>query len=321
MRYISLAGVEKPVSVVALGTNTRAFAPDAYSRAAELLDALLDGGGNCIDTAHIYGFGSSEKLLGHWLKRSGRRDEIVLITKGCHPVVDPQDVFGKPWQPRVTPEAIRMDLNESLERLDTGFVDLYLLHRDDESMPVGPIVEALNGEQERGRIRAFGVSNWRAQRIAEANAYAAAHGLHGFVISSPQFGLVRPTRMLFPGTLSASDSDLGWHAARQFPILAWSVLGAGFIARAASGREVAEDETAETYLSSTNLARVRRAVELADRKNVTPIQIALAYALQQAFPLIAIIGPTSIAHLHDGLGALKVMLDEDERAFLESNPD
>ena len=166
MRYVNPAGLDNPVSVIGLGTATRAFTPETYNRAAELLDAFLDAGGNCIDTAHIYGFGNSEKTLGRWLEESGRRGEIVLITKGCHPAVDPQNLFGKAWAPRLTPEAIRADLSESLERLRTDYVDLYLLHRDDEAMPTGPLVEALNQEQARWRIRAFGASNWRVERIA-----------------------------------------------------------------------------------------------------------------------------------------------------------
>ena len=128
----------------------------------ELIDAYLAVGGNCIDTAHIYGFGESEKALGRWLEQSGRRDDILLITKGCHPHVDEAGQFGPP---RVTPEAIHSDLSESLERLGTDHVDLYLLHRDDETVPPGPLLEALNEENASGRIRAFGASNWTVKRI------------------------------------------------------------------------------------------------------------------------------------------------------------
>src|SRR5262245_7228420 len=141
MRYIRLAGLEKPVSVIGLGTASSAFTPDTYDRAAKLLERFLELGGNCVDTANIYGFGDSEKTLGRWIHESERRNELVLITKGCHPGVNREDIFGSPWVPRLTPEAIQSDLNESLERLHTDFIDLYLLHRDDESVEVGPIIE------------------------------------------------------------------------------------------------------------------------------------------------------------------------------------
>lgn len=313
MRFLALPQLQ-PVSCVTLGTNTRAFTPDAYERADELLDAFLEAGGNGIDTAPIYGFGNSERTLGRWLRERGRRSEIVLITKGCHPIVDPQHIFGKPWAPRVTPDAIETDLSESLERLNTDYIDLFLLHRDDETQLVGPLVQALNREQARGRTRAFGASNWRTERIAAANAYAAAHGLNGFVISSPQFGLVRPTHLPFPGTLSASQADVAWHARHQFPMLAWSVFGAGYIARAAGGGKVGGDQ----YDSAGNRERVRRLVEMARRKNATPFQVALAYAVNQDFPVSAIMGPTSVAHLREGLGGLDLTLDKRDRAELDN---
>src|SRR4030095_485028 len=116
MRYINIPQLEKPVSVIGLGTASRLFTPDTYDRAAELLERFLKAGGNCIDTAHIYGFGDSEKTLGRWIQESGLRSELVLITKGCHPAVDRQDIFGSPWVSRLTPEAMRADLSERLAR-------------------------------------------------------------------------------------------------------------------------------------------------------------------------------------------------------------
>ena len=184
MRYIEITGIERPVSVIGLGTTSKIFTPAGDDTVAELIDAYLAVGGNCIDTAHIYGFGESEKALGRWLEHSGRRDDIVLVTKGCHPRVDEAGQFGPP---RVNAEAIHYDLSESLERLGTDHVDLYLLHRDDETVPPGPLLEALNEEKANGRIVAFGASNWTVERIASANEYAAEHGLdrvRGFLARS-----------------------------------------------------------------------------------------------------------------------------------------
>ncbi len=317
MRYVKIAQLEKPVSVIGLGTATRAFTPNTYDRAAELLGRFLEVGGNCLDTAHIYGFGDSEKTLGRWLQESGRRGEVVLITKGCHPVVDRQNLFGNPWEPRLTPEAIRLDLGESLERLQTDYIDLYLLHRDDESVPVGPLVEALNQEQTRGRIHAFGVSNWRVERIAEANRYAAQHGLNGFVISSPTLSLARPKKMLFPGTLFADEATRQWHRTHQLPLLAWSSLAAGFMSGRFKPDEPSDENVTQVYYSEENFERLRRAQILASRKNLTLAQIGLAYVLQQAFPVIALVGPTTVSNLDGALGALNVELNLEEMEFLD----
>lgn len=318
MRYFKLPGIELPVSVVGLGAGTRIFTNGEYDRCAELLDIFLAAGGNCVDTANVYGFGTSEEILGRWLEERGARQQVVLISKGCHPDFDKEDVYGKPWVSRVTPEAIRADLAESLERLQTDYIDLYLLHRDDESVPVGPIVEAFNEEQTRGRVRAFGGSNWSIPRIIAANDYAEQHHLNGFCISSPQFSLMRPTKMFFPGTVFASDSDREWHTAHKFPMLAWAALGEGSLSRKASAPAPTGAPTNDIYDSRENAQRVQRASELAARYGVTPTQIGLAYVLHQAFPILALVGPTTKPHLVEVLGGLEVVLDPKDIAFLES---
>ena len=317
MRYIQVAQLEKPVSVIGLGTSTGAFTPDTYDRAAQLLSEFLDAGGNCVDTANIYGFGNSEKTLGRWIRELGRRDELVLITKGCHPEVDRGDIFGKPWISRFTPEAVHVDLDESLERLQTDFIDLYLLHRDDESVAVEPLLEALNQEQQRGRIRAFGASNWRVQRIAAANQYAAKHKLNGFVISSPSLSLAEPLKMLYPGTRFADEGTRQWHHVHQFPLLAWSSLATGFMSGNFKSDDSGDENMVQVYYSDENFERLRRAQELAARKNVSVSQVGLAYVLGQAFPVIALIGPSRVSNLSDALGALDVELSPEEMEFLE----
>jgi 1-deoxyxylulose-5-phosphate synthase len=317
MRYIKTAQLEKPISVIGLGTATPAFTPASYTRAAELLDGFLAAGGNCVDTAHIYGFGDSEKTLGRWFQETGRREEVVLVTKGCHPGVNREDVIGSPWVPRLSPQALSSDLSESLERLGTGYIDLYLLHRDDETEEVGPIIEALNQEQGRGRICAFGVSNWRVERIAEANRYAAQHGLNGFVISSPNLSLAHPKTMLFPGTLFANEAACAWHRAQQFPLLSWSSLASGFMSGRFKPGEAADDNIVKVYYSEENFERLQRAQKLAAAKNVTVSQIGLAYVLQQAFPVVALVGSTQVNHLHETFGALDIELSPAELDYLD----
>ncbi len=317
MRTIQLATLDKPLSVIGLGTGTRAFTLDTFDQAAGLLDKFLAAGGTCVDTAHIYGFGESEKTLGRWFAETGRRDEVVLITKGGHPGVDREDIFGKPWVPRLTPEALRSDLGESLDRLQTDHIDLYLLHRDDETVPVGPLIEMLNEARAKGQIRAFGVSNWRVGRIAEANAYAAQHGLQGFVISSPNLSLAHPLKMVFPGTLFADVATRQWHRRERFPLLAWTALAGGFVSGKFKAGDLSNASVAQVYYSDENFGRLRRAQELAERKQVTTLQIGLAYVLSQPFPTIALVGPTTVPNLDEVLGAVDLELTEEEVRFLD----
>jgi aryl-alcohol dehydrogenase-like predicted oxidoreductase len=314
MRYIEITGIERPVSAIGLGTTSTIFTPSGDDQVAELIDAFLAAGGNCVDTAHIYGFGESERSLGRWLGETGRRDEIVLITKGCHPLVDGAGHFGPP---RVTPEAIRGDLTESLGSLRTDHVDLYLLHRDDESVAPGPLLETLNEEKASGRIKTFGASNWTVQRLAEADRYAADHGLVGFAASSPGLSLPRPVAMQFPGTLFADDDTRRWHAETGLPVLAWTSLAAGF----ASGRfrpdDQDVDESTRAFFSEDNFERMRRAEEVAERRNTSSLQVALAFVLRQSFPVVALVGPSKVENLQGTLGALEVELTADEMRYLD----
>jgi aryl-alcohol dehydrogenase-like predicted oxidoreductase len=144
---------------------------------SEILDKSYEYGINTFDTAENYG--KSEIVLGNWIKNRGIRNSTVIITKGCHP-------YGND---RLTEKDLRHDLENSLARLGTDRIDVYFLHRDVLSVPVGPIVEILNEYHRSGNIGAFGGSNWSIDRIAEANDYAKAHSLVPFSVSSPGFSL------------------------------------------------------------------------------------------------------------------------------------
>ena len=317
MRYIDITGIQRPVSVIGLGTTSHIFTAAADDRVADLIDAYLAAGGNCVDTAHIYGLGESERTLGRWLGETGRRDDIVLITKGCHPEVDGEDPFAKPWVPRVTPEAIRADLSESLDRLGTDHIDLYLLHRDDETVAPGPLLETLNEEMASGRIAAFGASNWTVERLAEANQYAADRGLVGFVASSPGLSLPRPVEMQFPGTLFAEDDTRRWHAVTRLPVLAWTSLAAGFATGRFRPNDTEVDESTNAFFSEDNFERMRRAQVVAERHDVSALHIALAFVLGQDFPVVALVGPSSVENLKGTLGALEVELTAEEMNYLD----
>ena len=183
-------GIDKPISRLVQGTIM--VSDDDLPGSFALLDAVYDQGVTAFDTARHYGNGN-EAVVGRWVRERGLRDRVVIVGKGAH---------HSPERNRVTPEDIADDLDESLRQFGFDTIDLYLLHRDDPSVPVGPIVEALNEHQRAGKIRAFGSSNWDHERIAEANAYAEAHGLIPFAASSPQFSLVEQVDAPWPGCIS-----------------------------------------------------------------------------------------------------------------------
>lgn len=307
MRYLNIPGIDKPISRIALGTA--GYSLERYAQAVELLDAFVEAGGTCIDTAHVYGHGASERTLGKWLAERGNRDQVAVLGKGCHPI-------GKSG-PRVGPQFIHADLAESLERLQTDYIDLYLLHRDDESVPVGSIVEALNEEHAAGRIRAFGGSNWRTKRIAEADAYAAERGLVGFAASSINLSLARPKEPMWAGCIAADDDARAWHAATQLPLFSWSSQAGGFLSGQFTPEDTSNADLARVYYSDDNFARLRRATELGARKGVGPIVVALAYVLSQPFPTAPLVGSATVAELNESLQALQIELTPDELAYLD----
>ena len=173
MEYATLDGIPAKLSRIVQGSVM--VSSDDQDAANALLDAVYEHGGRTFDTAHGYGGGKSERALGAWITSRGIRDEVVILGKGAHPY---------DGRARVTPEDITSDLHESLERMGVDVIDLYVLHRDNTDVPVGPLVEVLNEHQRAGKIRQFGGSNWTTARIGEANQYAAEHGLNPFTVIS-----------------------------------------------------------------------------------------------------------------------------------------
>ncbi len=315
MDYGHVPGVDKPISRLVQGTIM--VREDDWPYSSAVLDAALDAGINTLDTARHYGNGN-EATVGRWVRERGLRDQVVIIGKGAH---------HSPERMRVTPADIAADLDESLTQLGLDAIDLYLLHRDDPDVPVGPIVEALNTHLRDGKIRAFGGSNWTHERIAEANAYALEHGLVPFVASSPQFSLAAQIEAPWRGCISISGPDRveaqRWYRGNQMAVFAWSSLAGGFLSggfdRNHDGvlpEEVAQ-RTRRSYGSDANYERLGRARILAAELDVTVPQIALAYALSQPLNLFALAGGESHEEIAANAAAVAVRLPPETLEWLD----
>lgn len=310
MNTISIKGLNKPVSVLMKGSDY--FFHDNYEKAAANLDAYFASGGNSIDSAHIYCGGQSEEVIGRYMKERGNRDEWVILTKGAH-----HDQNG----PRVTAKHIREDITTSFERLQTDFIDLYALHRDDPNIPVGEIVEALNEYVKAGTVGAIGVSNWTWQRIQAANEYADANGLAGFSFSSPNLSLAKPNEPFWSGCVSADEETCTWHEAQQLPLLSWSSQARGFFTGRFSPEIRDNADLVRVFYNDDNWERLERAKQLGASKGATAIQIALAYVINQPFPTCALIGAQSEEELRSCEEGALIHLTPDEMNWLDLKTD
>lgn len=311
MEYGKIAGIDKPVSRIVFGTDRLrsrrlSWLPDRRRErhAYALLDRSLELGYNSFDTARIYE--DSERTLGAWIGTRGNRDDVVVISKGCHP-----DGSGRP---RLSASAVSQDLHASLKALRTDFIDLYLLHYDDSAARIEPVLEQLNRHIDEGKIAAIGASNWSHDRIEDANTIAAEMGLQPFAASSVQFSLAHWTRPPWPGAVTLGGmsqcSARQWYSIHDLPVLAWSSLARGFFSEPIS-------DFAATYFSTEeNDRRFERARILARQHDVTVAQVALAYVLSHPLGAFAVIGCATHEKLAEDARALSLHLDESTLRWL-----
>ena len=329
MQYGTIAGVERPVSRIVFGTATpilfSAFrsvygeAPDfpqRLSAAFDLLDTMYALGVNTFDCADHYG----EEPLGEWLEARGLHDKCVILTKGAHHNL---------WRKRVTDFDILYDCHNSLAKLRTCHIPLYLLHRDDPQVAVGPIVETLNRLHAEGKIGAFGASNWTVRRMMEANEYAYKHGLVPFTVASPNFGLANQLDDPWGGgcvTISGPQNReaRAWYRDNRVPILAYSVLGRGFFSGAfrhdepEKAKQLLDEAARKGYDYPENYERLRRCEILAQEKGVSVSQIAMAWIFNQpGLEVYALSGATSKAHMQANIQAADIRLTPQQCAWLD----
>jgi predicted dehydrogenase/aryl-alcohol dehydrogenase-like predicted oxidoreductase len=297
-----IAGLDKPVSRLVQGCDSNMTMPHT----SVMLDEYFACGGNVFDTSHYYGVpvGACERNLGQWISNRGVRDEVVVIEKGGNP-------------PHGTPEGIAAELNEGLERLQMDSVDIWLMHRDNPDVPVGELVDVLNELHDAGRMTLFGASNWSLERLMAARAYAEVNGKAFFAVLSNQFSLAEMVANPFPPLLCLSCNTPAyrqWLAEQQLPVFSWSSTARGFFVDPGPGTP----EIGSAFRSDMNVTRRRRAQELAEKKGVDAVTIALRWVLQQPFPTFPLFGAQRLRELWIALRAFEFELTEEEHRWLEN---
>ncbi len=299
----SVAGLDKPVSRLVLGVDNQ-----RDGRAADVMfDAFFEHGGNAFDTAFTYLGGQSEVTLGHWMRNRGVRGEVVILDKGAH-------------TPNCFPDKIGEQLAVSLERLQSDYVDIYLMHRDNPEVPVEEFVDALHEQQRLGRVRVYGASNWALDRLEAANRYARSRGIPKFAAVSNQFSLARMVDPVWSGCVSASDPESRrWFEATGTALFPWSSQARGFFTDRAAPDKRDDAQLVRCWYADDNFERRERALRLAAERGVDGVAVALAYVLHQPFPTFPLIGPRTLDELRGSLRGLGLRFSAEELAWL--NPE
>ena len=298
MLYKDWPALQRKVSAIALGTaHFGAKMPE--ETAFQVMDAYCALGGNVLDTARIYGDfdegiqGISEKTVGKWIAQRKVRGEVIVSTKGAHP----------PWLDRSVARldraSVESDMAESLEALGFDSVEMYYLHRDDENRPVGDILETLNGLVESGRTKLLGASNWKSARIAEANSYAAAHGLQGFAVNQPQWSLAFQNNAEDKSLVSMDKEMYGLHAKTGLAAMPYSSQGRGFFAKLFElGEAGLPEDLRRDFLCPENLKRYEAILAVRKETGLSVGAIALAYLTGQPdFLTLPIVGVSRLSQV------------------------
>lgn len=291
MRTREIKALGKRASVICMGSTYFGSAMPE-EEVFEVLDAFHALGGSFIDTARAYGEGAAERVIGKWLRARGNREEIVLDTKGGY-ITKGGEAFT-----RLNRADVLSHLQASLEALNTDYVDLYWLHRDDPARPVGELVETANALLETGRVRMIGASNWSPRRLREARDYALSHGLRPFDADQPQWSLAQMmTRE--DDTLYEMDAPLyAFHQETGMPCMAYSSQAKGFFLKLdALGEDGLSDKSRRRYLCPGNLRTFEALRALSSQTGQSVGALALAYLTCQPFPVYPIVGVSRVSQV------------------------
>jgi len=282
-----------------------------------LMDAYAGHGGFCIDTASVYGDWEdagepvSELTIGKWLKQSGYRDKMKIITKGAHFKLKAPDIS------RVSAACIEADIQKSLKSLQVEAIDVYLLHRDNVDVPVSEIMPVLHKYVEAGFIKAIGASNWSVQRILEANAFAKRSNLTSLSVSQIRWSLAVRSPGLpsqFPNDIlpEMTQAEYDRYIAADLPVLAWSSQASGIVSKVvAGGWDGVSQRLRDSYYNDENIRRIDRVKTLMQEKGLSATQASLGYLTCNRLAAGAIIGPSNVNQLRDSMTAAHTEIDMD----------
>jgi aryl-alcohol dehydrogenase-like predicted oxidoreductase len=270
----------------------------------DIVKQALDAGINTFDTANVYSAGRSEEITGQALADFVPRDEIVLATKVFMPMRPGPNGGG------LSRKAIFAELDASLRRLRTDYIDLYQIHRWDYGTPIEETLEALHDAVKSGKVRYIGASSMHAWQFTKALYLADLHGWTRFASMQNHYNLIyrEEEREMLP---LCADQGIG--------VIPWSPLARGRLTRSWDGTSTRHetDDFGRTLYRDEDRLIVNRVLELAAKQGASPAQVALAWLLRHPAVTSPIVGVTKPSHLSDAIAAADIELDDAEAAYLE----
>jgi aryl-alcohol dehydrogenase-like predicted oxidoreductase len=299
MHYRKLGRTDIQVCPLCLGGNVFGWTADEQTSFA-VLDVYVEAGGNFIDTANSYGRGTSETVLGRWMKARGNREQIILATKVSSQMSDDGRLKG------LARQTIMEAVDESLTRLQTDYIDLYQAHWDDPNTPLEETMAAFNDLIKAGKVRAIGASNYSAQRLREALTISQEHGYTRYETLQPYYNLV--DRADYESELEplCRSEELG--------VIVYFSLAAGFLTgKYQRGQEIPNTPRAQMvqrrYMNDHGWQVLDTVERIARQYDATPSQIALAGILARPGITGPIASATSVRQLHELMGTFDIQLD------------
>ncbi len=301
-RKLGKTGVE--VAPLALGGNVFGWTADE-SISFELLDAFVDRGFNLIDTADVYSRwvpghkgGESETIIGDWLKKSGKRNRVVLATK-----VGIEMGEGKKG---LSASYIRQAVEESLRRLQTDYIDLYQAHRDDPETPLAETLGAFNELIQQGKVRAIGASNYSGNRLAEALEVSKKEGLASYQTLQPEYNLY--DRSGYESDLEPLCEEHG------LGVIPYYSLASGFLSgKYRSEADLSKSQRGKTvkkYLNARGFRILDALDQVAKRHDANPTQVALAWLMARPSITAPIASATNLRQLDSLVKSADLKLDQ-----------
>ena len=263
------------------------------------MDLYIENGGNIIDTARLYVGGKSEEIIGKYLKSRNLKNKLIISTKAAHPPVGHMEIN------RLSREEIEKDVDTSLSLLGVDAIDILWLHRDDHSVPVESVAEAMNYIVEKGKVKYWGVSNWQGARMEKLNDYAKANNMPPIFGGQIQWSLAKTSHIYDPTLVAMNDVEREFYQKYDIPIFAFASQGKGFFEK--YDQNALSPKATERYYCEENIKTYHILKKISNETGYSLTALGLAYLIKQKdFDVFPIIGCTKSEYVTKAMDAFKV---------------